>query len=132
MVHHPGSGAGLSAHGLAGLSGHGPLAAEPPGLNTPVAGLKVLARLGLRLLLASVFLALALGAAFTARDWWLNPGGIFRDSTGSNWAFLADTFFSWFWPLLLTAFIMLALTRWLLRLVQRQTRRRKDAGIHRS
>ncbi|MEL6822385.1 MAG: hypothetical protein AAFP70_11530 [Calditrichota bacterium] len=34
-------------------------------------------------------------------NWIENPGSIFHDSSGTNWSFVWDTFFSWFWPMLL-------------------------------
>lgn len=35
---------------------------------------------------------------FTVWDWLENPGGIFRDSTATNWNFVYDTAVSWFLP----------------------------------
>jgi len=35
---------------------------------------------------------------FTVWDWLENPGGIFRDSSGTNWNFVYDTAASWFLP----------------------------------
>ena len=35
---------------------------------------------------------------FTVWDWLENPGGIFRDSAGTNWNFVYDTAESWFLP----------------------------------
>ncbi len=37
----------------------------------------------------------------TAIHWYDNPGGIFRGETGTNWAFIFETAFSWFWPVAL-------------------------------
>ena len=37
----------------------------------------------------------------TAIHWYENPGGIFRGEMGTNWAFIFDTAFSWFWPVAL-------------------------------
>jgi hypothetical protein len=31
-------------------------------------------------------------------DLYENPSGIFRTESGTNWAFVFDTWFSWFWP----------------------------------
>ena len=36
-------------------------------------------------------------------DWQANPGGIFRGPDGTDWAIVAATFFSWFWPVALVA-----------------------------
>ena len=31
-------------------------------------------------------------------DWYKNPGAIFRTEAGTDWAIVAETWFSWFWP----------------------------------
>ena len=36
-------------------------------------------------------------------DWRLNPSGLFHDEHGTNWAVVAETFWSWFWPVALGA-----------------------------
>ncbi len=43
---------------------------------------------------------------FTVWDWLENPGGIFRDSTGTNWNFVYDTAISWFLPTLIDVTII--------------------------
>ena len=44
--------------------------------------------------------AAALGAAVpTLMDWLENPSGIFHSPAGTNWQFVFDTWWSWFWPL---------------------------------
>jgi hypothetical protein len=50
---------------------------------------------GLTIGLAFAFL---FAAIFTIESWVENPGGIFRDSTGTNWGFVYDTASSWFLP----------------------------------
>ncbi len=58
------------------------------------------------ILLRTMGFALVLGAAVafvvaacvSAWEWLENPGGIFRDETGTNWGFVWDTAFSWFLP----------------------------------
>ena len=57
------------------------------------------------------FAFLTAGAA-TFLDWSKNPGGIFRDSTGTNWAVVWETAVSWFVPVLLI--VVVAQTVWLL------------------
>jgi hypothetical protein len=41
---------------------------------------------------------LLLAAAMTFQDWRLNPGGLFRDGSGTNWPVVLETAASWFWP----------------------------------
>ena len=48
-------------------------------------------------LMGIIFASLA-AAIFTVWDWLENPGGIFRDSNGTNWNFVYDTAVSWFVP----------------------------------
>lgn len=51
--------------------------------------------------------AIAIGAgllvasAMTYRDWWLNPGSVFRGPDGTSWEPVRDTFLSWAWPITL-------------------------------
>ena len=53
--------------------------------------------------------AVGFGAAFviaawiTFFDWRLNPGGIFRDSQGTNWSIVLETGWSWFFPVAIAA-----------------------------
>jgi hypothetical protein len=42
--------------------------------------------------------SLLVTAIVTAWDWIENPGGIFRDATGTNWQFIYDTAISWLFP----------------------------------
>jgi hypothetical protein len=41
----------------------------------------------------------------TIADWRLNPTGIFHDDTGTNWAIVAETAYSWFAPVALVVFV---------------------------
>ncbi len=52
------------------------------------------------------WLGIAVGAAVSTAvtlviviwEWLENPGGIFRDESGTNWQFILDTAVSWFVP----------------------------------
>lgn len=46
---------------------------------------------------------------FTGWDWWSNPGGIFRDETGTSWQFVYETAISWFVPTFLYVAVLAAL-----------------------
>ena len=52
-------------------------------------------------LLVGLLVSIVLAAIPTAIDWYSNPSGIFRGDFGTNWRFVGDTFYSWFWPLVL-------------------------------
>ena len=45
--------------------------------------------------------AILVTAVFTVWNWLENPGGIFRDASGTNWGFVYDTASSWFLPTLM-------------------------------
>ena len=47
---------------------------------------------------AGILVALLVAILPTAIHWYDNPGGIFRADTGTNWAIIFETWFSWFWP----------------------------------
>jgi H+/Cl- antiporter ClcA len=52
----------------------------------------------------------------TIADWRLNPSGLFHDDQGTNWAIVAETAFSWFWPVALAAFVVTGLIHsWIFR-----------------
>jgi hypothetical protein len=52
----------------------------------------------------------------TIADWRLNPAGIFHDEGGTDWVVVAETAFSWFWPVALIALIAtVAVQAWLTR-----------------
>ena len=61
---------------------------------------------------AALSLAFLTASVATYLDWSENPGGIFRDSTGTNWAVVWETAISWFVPVLLI--VVVAQTVWLL------------------
>ena len=50
--------------------------------------------------LHGALLAVVVAAAVTLYDWWLNPGGVFHDASGTSWPAVRETFISWFLPLL--------------------------------
>ena len=63
-------------------------------------------------LLISFGVSLLISAAITYNDWCLNPGGIFQnEQSGTQWAFVWETFFSWFFPLfvLISAILLLVM-----------------------
>lgn len=60
-------------------------------------------------LFIAIGLALLLSIIFSAWSWAENPGGIFRDSAGTNWNFVYDTAISWFVPTFLNTFIIASL-----------------------
>ena len=63
-------------------------------------------------LLAGLLVAVPL----TIADWRLNPTGIFHDEDGTDWAVVAETALSWFWPVALIALIVtVAAHAWLSR-----------------
>jgi hypothetical protein len=68
-----------------------------------------------RTLMVGVMLGITLAAAValfvTVWEWVENPGGIFRDASGTNWAFIYDTAVSWFVPVALWASPVLASVR---------------------
>ena len=59
--------------------------------------------------IAGLLTGLLVSIPVTIADWRLNPSGIFHDDQGTNWAIVADTAFSWFWPVALTAFAVTGL-----------------------
>lgn len=55
-------------------------------------------------MIVTVLVCLGASVFVTALEWLENPNSIFHSSSGTNWQFVVDTFFSWFWPLLLLVF----------------------------
>ena len=53
-----------------------------------------------------VVASLVLAAVMTYADWRLNPAGIFHGDRGTNWAFVWETFVSWFVPTIPAAVIL--------------------------
>ncbi len=47
--------------------------------------------------------AFLVAAIPTILDWYGNHGTIFRDSTGTNWIVVFETFVSWLWPVFLVS-----------------------------
>jgi hypothetical protein len=59
---------------------------------------------------------LLVSVPITIADWRLNPAGIFHNEDGTDWAVVAETAVSWFWPVALTALIAtVAVQAWLVR-----------------
>lgn len=51
--------------------------------------------------LISLGLSLLISVVMTYQDWSFNPNGIFHNpASGTHWPFVWETFFSWFFPLL--------------------------------
>ena len=48
---------------------------------------------------------LVIGISMTVSEWRLNPSGIFHNEQGTNWTIVAETAFSWFWPVALFALV---------------------------
>jgi hypothetical protein len=53
--------------------------------------------------------ALGVAAAMTIMDWRRNPGGIFHNELGTDWIVVAETAFSWLWPVALLASLTTAI-----------------------
>lgn len=53
-------------------------------------------------LLAGLLVAIPM----TVSDWRLNPAGIFHDEQGTDWTIVAETAFSWFWPVALLVLVL--------------------------
>ena len=65
-----------------------------------------------RAMFVAAGLAFLTASVATYLDWSENPGGIFQDSTGTNWGVVWETAISWFVPMLLI--LAVAQTVWLL------------------
>ena len=53
--------------------------------------------------------ALSVAVPPTFLDWSLNPGGLFRSDSGTNWDAVFETLLSWFWPIFIVATTILTL-----------------------
>lgn len=59
---------------------------------------------------------LAAAVPMTIVDWQANPAGLFHGPEGTDWAIVAETAFSWFWPAALIAFFATAIIHgWMFR-----------------
>lgn len=58
-----------------------------------------------------VVLSTAVTLFMVAWEWLENPGGIFRDETGTNWQFILDTAVSWFIPTFVYASVIASIIR---------------------
>ena len=54
-------------------------------------------------LIAGLVIGVVLATPPTLLDWQANPGGIFRGPAGTDWSIVAETYFSWLWPVALVA-----------------------------
>jgi hypothetical protein len=62
-------------------------------------------------LLVGVALASVLTVFISVREWFDNPGGIFRDENGTNWSFVFETATSWFVPTFLYTAVIATILR---------------------
>ena len=53
--------------------------------------------------------------------WRENPSGIYHDAAGTNWTFVWDTAFSWFWPVV----VILVPAIWFATFIWRQVQARR-------
>ena len=60
----------------------------------------------LRVITISVLAGTIAASAITFLDWRLNPGGIFRDTQGTDWTVVAETALSWYWPVTVLVFLV--------------------------
>ena len=56
--------------------------------------------------IAALLAGLIAAVPMTIADWRLNPSGIFRTEHGTNWTIVAETAFSWFWPVALVVLVV--------------------------
>ena len=82
-----------------------------------------------RSLVVGLALAFAAGAlvavSMSAVDWWRNPAGVFHDASGTRWALVAETAWSWFWPVALAALLPAVLVH---RVASRRRRGRRPTA----
>ncbi len=57
---------------------------------------------------------LLVAGVMTFLDWRVNPGGLFHDSSGTDWLIVRETAWSWFWPVALLVATIAAPIAWLL------------------
>lgn len=77
--------------------------------NRPAAG-RYAAVIGAR---SGLVAGVIVSALMTYPDWRLNPGGIFRDANGTDWAVVGQTAWSWFWPVALLSTALVTTVTWL-------------------
>ena len=56
--------------------------------------------------LVGVTAGLLVATSMTAIDWRVNPSGLFHDENGTDWPIVAETAFSWFWPVAVVALVL--------------------------
>lgn len=63
---------------------------------------------------AGVLAGCVIASIATSIDWVQNPGRIFHQDGRTDWAIVAETVLSWFWPSALIAGIAIAVLRFML------------------
>ena len=58
---------------------------------------------------SAVVAGAAVAALATLKDWRRNPGGLFHDGQGTDWAIVFETAVSWFLPVAATVAVLGAL-----------------------
>ena len=83
-------------------------------------------------LAAGAAIATLVTVIMCAWEWLENPGGIFRDASGTNWNFVYDTALSWFLPVFGWVAVIAALTHlaWSRLQKYRKNRRGRSGDIH--
>ena len=67
-------------------------------------------------LVVGAVVGLLVASAITFLDWRLNPGGIFHNAQGTDWAVVTETAISWFAPVsVLVGFVSISVLYWLQR-----------------
>jgi phosphotransferase system glucose/maltose/N-acetylglucosamine-specific IIC component len=68
-----------------------------------------------RVIVSGLVAGLLVAGVMAFLDWRVNPGGLFHDSSGTDWLIVRATAWSWFWPIaLLVAAIAAPIARLLL------------------
>jgi hypothetical protein len=68
----------------------------------------------------------------TVWDWVENPGGIFRDATGTNWQFVCDTAISWLLPTFLYVAVISSVIHLMVSGIRRGLRSRSQTNNDKS
>ena len=55
--------------------------------------------------IAGLLTGLLVAIPVTIADWRLNPSGVFHNEQGTDWAIVAETLISWFWPVALPVLV---------------------------
>jgi hypothetical protein len=63
---------------------------------------------------AGILVAFLVATLPTAINWYDNFGGIFRSDSGTDWSIVFETWFSWFWPVVIISVpVALLLHAWI-------------------